>query len=290
MFVIISSLSIAISLISMGYVIAQERTKLLKSFQVTNGLRTCEYWVGKMLTDLSKLLILLFVLVIVHTILDVCITYYPIILVGSYFSCLAFFYYLNSFSQRLFAFSFLTLLVHCIIVIPGAVIVTMIKLSVILQEENSTTWNIIDTIARIIPIYNLTSTLVSSVFNSLMIYEGHRFFSSSLTWHFLSIWILFSSLSFVFYFTLLILTDDSMSACNLNKAYNFYFKYSDIPTMKDNNEETLIHSGKDFDLIKAAQYLSLPSNADTVALVDAELVDFKDELKQNREVADIGKF
>jgi len=66
-------------------------------------------------------------------------------------------------------------------------------------------------------------------------------------------------------------------------------KFSDIPTMKDNNEETLIRSGKDFDLIKAAQYLSLPSNTDTVALVDAELVDFKDELEQNREVADIGK-
>lgn len=58
--------------------------------------------------------------------------------------------------------------------------------------------------------------------------------------------------------------------------------------MRDNYEETLVHSGKDFDLIKAAQNLVLPNSAETVALVDADLVDFKDELKQNREVADIG--
>jgi len=224
LFVIITSLSITISVISMGYVIAQERIKLLKLFQVTNGLRMCEYWVGKMLTDLSKLLILLVVLFVMHRIFDIGITHYPFILIGSYFSCLAFFYYLNSFSQKLFAFSFLTLLVHCIIVIPAAMIITMIKLSVILQQGDSSIWNLIDIIARIIPIYNLTATLVSSVFNSLMVAEGHSFFSSSLTWNFLSIWILFSSLSFALYFVLLILTDDSMSARNLSKAYNLSFK------------------------------------------------------------------
>lgn len=217
-FVVITGVFVAISLISMGYVVAQERVDLLKSFQTANGLKSCEYWSGKILADLSKLLILSTVLVIAHKVFRLDIPYYSAILIGSYFSCLVFFYFLNSFSHKLFTFSFLTLLSHVVIVIPAAVIITMIKLSVIMQEESSFVWIIIDGIARVIPIYNLTGTLVASVFHSLLLAEGHTFFASPLAYHFLGQWLLFSVFGLGAYFVLLLLMQDSVLARNLSTA------------------------------------------------------------------------
>ena len=60
--------------------------------------------------------------------------------------------------------------------------------------------------------------------------------------------------------------------------------------MSDSYNETLVHSGKDFDLIKAGRNLRLSNNGETVALVDADLVYFRDELERSIEVPDIGRF
>eukprot|EP01022_Parablepharisma_sp_SALTPOND_P009402 TRINITY_DN1390_c0_g1_i1.p1 TRINITY_DN1390_c0_g1~~TRINITY_DN1390_c0_g1_i1.p1 ORF type:complete len:1297 (+),score=90.76 TRINITY_DN1390_c0_g1_i1:1673-5563(+) len=279
LFAIITAMTLLIPLLSMGYTVAKEQTALLRDFQLLNGLKGYEYWTGKALSDFLKLLVLACALIGLHEAFELHIPYFALIVLGSLLPCLLFVYFSALFSKSHSLFFMIAFIVNVCVVIPAGIMLPMIKISTILQQENAILWTILDFLGRLIPLYNLTGTLVCGVFNRLMLEEGHEYFESAFEFHFLGEWLFLLFLTLIGYSAALLLSPTTKQRQFTIAQSEFQQQaYRDVPYMEGKH---LVHSGREIDLFKATHNLLFYRQKIALALVDANLIGSVEESTYN---------
>ncbi len=212
-FVFYAGIAFSIPATSIVYTVVKERKDGLRSIMRVHGLTGFEFWAGQFIADITKIIIPAVAVVIFKEIMDIAIPYFALVLIVTLIPLLPFNYLLSFMFKDEKKSQVVTMLLETFLGGASALVLSMLK-TIYAISEPRIFYNLAipDFILRLIPIYNMISTLGTASFVEMIGGSHGNELLEPYSFYYLGEWALMCAVSFVGFFLLVLLVENRVEA------------------------------------------------------------------------------